>query len=109
MGLFVSSLSGLPARRGKHPENEDVNLSVTGMFVSVERQGKNPPPPKRKIQSFITDCFDNSIPITFTFDFLQSNNFIDAFFVSSQTPHGFILTLPGFFIFKKQIITLFSR
>lgn len=37
--LFVSSHSGLPARRGKHPENEDVNLSVTTMFVSPERRG----------------------------------------------------------------------
>lgn len=43
-GLFVSSHSGSPARRGKHPENEDANLSVTEMFVSAERQEKKKHP-----------------------------------------------------------------
>lgn len=75
---FAGSHSGLPACR-KHPENEDINLSVTEMFVSSERWAKI----HHKFLSFIKEYFSLLtifIPITFTFDFLQQYSFFLFFF-----------------------------
>lgn len=74
-----------PLTAGRRHVEENTRKMRTSIWVSLEclsRREKREQQKKqqRRFKSFIVGCFDNFIPITFTFDCLQWNNFFDAVF-----------------------------